>query len=187
MSCDHEEYVVLKERGRLVTAKCLDCEQIFTFKKEKDVKVPVIVNRRGSSEKSSVNLERDRMVVLDEILDLGDEEIEVHSIEVGNKRVKSEKASEITSIWGISLTYPKVVGASIHFPRKTASYKVIVDRETIYNVGDPIQVGATTFKVTTLITERGKRKAAYGDEIKRIYGTPSNISPLHVLEVYDGP
>jgi uncharacterized Zn finger protein len=154
--------------------------------REKRIPVPIVINRHESSERTDVLLERDRVIVLDEVLDVDGEDVEVHGIEVGNKRVDSEEADAIDCIWGVSLSHPRIIGVSVHLPQRTLSYKVAVDRDRWFGVGDVLQIGVVTFKVTSLITERGKRKKAAADEIKRIYGTPTNMLAEAMLEVYDG-
>jgi len=186
MECDHEEYMILKERGRQITAKCLECGEVFTFLREKSIAVPVVINRRENSQKSTVRLERGTSVRKGDIIEVDGEEIEVHAIEVGNKRVDKESAEAIDTIWGVSISYPKVIGVSIHTPKATLSYKVIAQRDEIYKIGDVYQVGNMSFEVTAMITESGKRKSAYGDEIKRLYGNPSTRLARELLEVYDG-
>ncbi|HOP08798.1 MAG TPA: HVO_0476 family zinc finger protein [Candidatus Methanofastidiosa archaeon] len=186
MECEHEEYDILKERGRQVTAKCLNCGEIFTFTKEKSIMVPIVINRRENSEKSCLRMKRDRTVKVGDLLDVEGEVVEVHAIEVGNRRVDSEAVDLITSLWGVSLTYPKVIGVSVHLPKGTLSYKVKVDRDGLFRIGDVCQIGDMVFELTAMITDSGKRKSAYGDEIKRIYGIPSRKLANLLLEVYNG-
>jgi len=186
MECMHEEYTVLKERGRQVTAKCLECGEIFTFIREKSIRVPIVINRRERSEKSSVIIPRDAMVRVGDIFDVDEEQIEVHSIEVGNKRVDAQMAEEINTLWGVSLIHPKVIGVSVHMPRGTISYKVKVDRDAVFRIGDVLQIGKIVFEISAMMTQTGKRKIAYGDDLKRLYGSPSNKIADMLLEVYDG-
>ncbi|HHN81278.1 MAG TPA: hypothetical protein ENN11_01490 [Methanomicrobia archaeon] len=186
MDCSHEDYTILKRRGRQITARCNDCGEVVTWVREKRIPVPIVINRHESSERTTVMLERDRVVILDEVLDVEGEDVEVHAIEVGNKRVDREQADAIDCIWGVSLSFPQIVGVSVHLPERTLSYKVAVERDRWFGVGDVLQIGMITFKVTSLITERGKRKKAAADEIKRIYGTPTTMLAEEMLEVYHG-
>jgi len=188
MDCPHEEYEILKQRGRELTVKCLECNEIFKIikEKEKDITVPVIINRRENSVKSRASVKERATLNVGDVLDVNGETVEIHSIEVGNKRVESMEASKIDSIWGISLSYPMVIGVSVHIPNKTLSFKVKVERDGLFRIGDVLQIGKTTFEVTSMITTRGKRQSAYGDEIKRIYGKPSKGLAIQLLEAYDG-
>jgi uncharacterized Zn finger protein len=186
MQCRHEEYTVLKTRGRSVTAQCSECGEIFTFTTDKDIPVPVVISRYDKSFKSNIRLPRDQELVEGELLDLDGEEIEVHSLEVGDKRLKKAMVGDITTIWALSVSFPNVVGVSVHHPKRTNSYKVTIERDAVFGIGDVLQVGAETFEVDTVMTSRGKRKSACGDEIKRLYGTPTRKLATTILEVYDG-
>ncbi|MHC1604357.1 MAG: HVO_0476 family zinc finger protein [Candidatus Methanofastidiosia archaeon] len=186
MECSHEEFEVLRTRGREITARCLFCGEVFSFVKEKRIFLPVIISRHEKTFKKKLEIEGDREITVGEVLDVGGEDVEVHAIEVGNRRVEREKASSITTLWGISLTFPQIVGISLHFPKKTASYKAKVDREKVFGIGDVFQIGGTSFEITSIMTTSGKRKKAIGDEIKRIYGRPSNRLARELLEAYHG-
>lgn len=186
MQCRHNEYTILKERGRSVTAQCDDCGEVFTFVREKDIVVSLVVSRHDKSHKSKISMPGDRELVQGELLDLDGEDVEVHSLEVGDRRLKKALARDVSTIWAISVSFPNVIGVSVHHPSRTNSYKVTVDREALFGIGDVLQVGAETLEVDTIMTSHGKRKSAYGDEIKRLYGVPSKKLATVLLEVYDG-
>ena len=186
MQCTHEEYTVLKTRGREIMAQCSECGEIFTIILEKEIRIPMVFSRHGTSEKASVMLRKDRKVIVGEVLVVDGEDVEVHAIEIGERRPSSALVTEITGLWGISLSFPNVIGISVHHPHRTTSYKAMVDRDAWFSVGDVLQIGAETFEVTNIMTGRGKRAKAPGDDIKRLYGRPSTRLATVLLEAYDG-
>ncbi len=186
MQCRHDEYTVLKTRGRSVTAQCNECGEVFTYTIEKDISVPIVVSRYDKSHKANIMLRRGRELVKGELLDLDGEDVEVQSLEIGDKRLTKAHVGDIATIWATSVSFPNVIGISVHHPKKTNSYKVTVDREKLFGIGDVLQVGPETFEVETVMTSHGKRKSAYGDDIKRLYGVPTKKLATAILVVYDG-
>jgi len=187
MPCNHDEYDILKERGRQVTAQCLECHEVFTFVRPKKVPVNVVINRRNQSVKAQAPIEAGSTVNVGDIIEVGEEVCEIHAIECAHQQRKKEApVGDIRVIWAVSLTQPHVAGLSIHLPDRTDSYKVVLEKDMIFAIGDVVQVGTTAAEISHLMTLSGKRKKAYGDEIKRIYANPSNRVAITLLEVCDG-
>ncbi len=186
MNCSHKDYVILKQRGRQITAQCSDCKEIFTIIKEKPIFVPIIINRHDKSEKKKISLEKGRKIVLMELLDVDGEDVEIHAIELKDRRVDKAEVKDIVWLWGVSISFPHIMAVSVHHPHKTVSYKVKVERGKYYGIGDILQIGNVTFEVNNIMSETGKRKKAEASEIKRLYGKPVKRIAYEILEVYDG-
>ena len=83
------------------------------------------------------------------------------------------KIGEIKTLWGESLTYPKVTKVSIYLPKGvTQAFKVKVPRDEEFVVGEVLGVGGYTFRVEKIKTEtkmlhHGKARA---DKIVALMG-----------------
>ncbi|MFA4663432.1 HVO_0476 family zinc finger protein [Pyrococcus kukulkanii] len=188
--CGSEDVEVIKERGREITLKCNECGHVWIITLPKLKKVPVIVSKHERSFREFAELPEDETVKVGDVIELENDEVRVLSIELpGGKRVRRAKVQEIQTIWGESLTYPKVFGVSIYLPGGiTQSFKVVVDRDEEFVVGEVIEVGGYTFKVEMIKTERklmrsGKAKA---DKIVRLMGHAIRGRARRKLKIYEG-
>ncbi|BAA29333.1 HVO_0476 family zinc finger protein [Pyrococcus horikoshii] len=188
--CGSEDVEVIKERGREITLKCNECGYVWIITLPKVVRVPIIVSKHERSFKKFAELPKGETIKVGDIIELEDDEVRILSIELpGGKRVKKAKVEEIQTLWGESLTYPKVFGVSIYLPGGiTQSFKVVVDRDEEFVVGEVIEVGGYTFKVEMIKTDKklmrsGKAKA---DKIVRLMGHAVRGRARRKLKVYEG-
>jgi len=188
--CGSEEVEVLSERGREVKLRCNECGYVWQITLSKLIKVPIIVSKHERSFKKFAELPKDEEIKIGDIVELEDDEVRITGIELeDNKMVKKAPIREVKTLWGESLTYPKVIGVSIYLPKGiTQSFKVKVDREEEFAVGEVLEVGGYTFKIEKIKTENkmlrhGKAKA---DEIVRIMGRPIRAKASRSLEIYRG-
>ncbi|USG99560.1 translation initiation factor 2 [Thermococcus argininiproducens] len=188
--CGSEEVEVIKERGRELTLRCLECSYVWQITLSKTIKVPVIVSKHERSFKRTAELPADEEIRIGDIVELDDDEIRITGIELeDNKRVEKAEIKEVKVLWGESLTYPKVIGVSIYFPKGiTQSFKVKVNREDEFAVGEVLEVGGQTFRIEKIKIEGkmlryGKAKA---DEIVRIMGRPIRGKASRSLKIYKG-
>ncbi|USS40215.1 translation initiation factor 2 [Thermococcus aggregans] len=188
--CGSEEVEVLSERGREVKLRCNECGYVWQITLSKLIKVPVIVSKHERSFKKFAELPEDEEIKIGDIVELEDDEVRITGIELEeNKRVKKAPIREVKTLWGESLTYPKVIGVSIYLPKGiTQSFKVKVDRNEEFAVGEVLEVGGYTFKIEKIKTEskmlrHGKAKA---DKIVRIMGRPIRARASRSLEIYRG-
>ncbi|AEC51692.1 hypothetical protein PNA2_0776 [Pyrococcus sp. NA2] len=188
--CGSEDVEILKERGREVTLRCNECGYVWIITLPKLRKIPVIVSKHERSFREYVELPEGETIKVGDVVELENDEVRILSIELpGGKRVKRAKVEEIQTLWGESLRYPKVFGVSIYLPGGiTQSFKVVVDRNEEFVVGEVIEVGGYTFKVEMIKTERklmrsGKAKA---DKIVRLMGHAIKGRARRKLKIYEG-
>ena len=188
--CGSENVEIIKERGREVTLRCLDCGNVWMVTLPKLLKIPLIVSKHERSFKAEAELPEDEEIKVGDIVEIEDDEVRITGIELeGNKRVSKAKVSEVKTLWGESLKYPKIIGVSIYLPKGvTQSFKVQVDRGEEFVVGEVLEVGGYTFKVEKIKTERkmlthGKAEA---DKIVRLMGHQIRARASRRLKIYRG-
>ncbi|NJE13543.1 HVO_0476 family zinc finger protein [Thermococcus sp. LS2] len=188
--CGSENVEVIKERGREITLKCLDCGNVWILTLPKLVKIPLIVSKHERSFKAEAELPEDEEIKVGDIVEIENDEVRITGIELeGNRRVNKAKLSEVKTLWGESLRYPKIIGVSIYLPKGiTQSFKVQVDRDEEFVVGEVLEVEGYTFKVEKIKTDRkmlthGKAKA---DKIVRLMGHQIRARARRKLKIYRG-
>ena len=189
--CGSDDVEVIKERGRELTLKCNECGNVWHITLPKLEKVPLIVSKHERSFKSETELPEGEEIRVGDIVETEDDEVRVTGIELeGGKRVNRAKVEEIKTLWGESLTYPKVIKVSIYLPKGiTQSFRAKVPRSEEFVVGEVIEVGGYTFKIEKIKTERkmihhGKARA---DEIVALMGHHiPRARARRSLEIYRG-
>lgn len=189
--CGSDDVEVIRERGREVTLRCNECGNVWMVTLPKPIKVPLIVSKHERSFKTSVELPEGEEIKVGDIVETEDDEVRITGIELeGDKRVERAVTGEIKTLWGESLTYPKVIKASIYLSGGTTqAFKVKVPRDEEFVVGEVLEVGGYTFRVEKIKTERkmlhhGKAKA---DGIVAIMGHHiPRARARRKLEIYRG-
>lgn len=188
--CGSEDVEIVREKGRELTLKCHECGSVWHVTLPKLIRVPLIISKHERSFKDEAELPEGEEIAVGDIVETEGDEVRITGIELeGNRRVERGKIGEIKTLWGESLTYPRVIGVSIYLPKGvTQSFKVKVGREEEFVVGEVLEVGSYTFRVEKIKTERkmlrhGKARA---DEIVRLIGRPIRGRARRSLEIYRG-
>jgi len=189
--CGSDDVEVIKERGRELTLKCNECGNVWHVTLPKLIKVPLIVSKHERSFKSEAELPEGEEIKVGDIVETEDDEVRITGIELeGGKRVNRAKVEEIKTLWGESLTYPKVIKVSIYLPKGlTQAFRVKVPRDEEFVVGEVLEVGGYTFRLEKIKTERkmlhhGKARA---DEIVALMGHHiPRARARRRLEIYHG-
>ena len=189
--CGSDDVEVIRERGRELTLRCNECGAVWHVTLPKLVKVPLIVSKHEVSFKGEAELPEGEEIRVGDIVETENDEVRITGIELeGDKRVNRAKVGEIKTLWGESLTYPKVIKVSVYMPKGlTQSFRVKVSRDEEFAVGEVVEVGGYTFKIEKIKTERkmlhhGKAKA---DEIVALMGhSIPRARARRSLEIYHG-
>ena len=189
--CGSDDVEVIKERGRELTLRCNECGNVWHVTLPKLVRVPLIVSKHERSFKSEAELPEGEEIRVGDIVETEEDEVRITGIELeGGKRVNKAKVGEIVTLWGESLTYPKVIKVSIYMPKGiTQSFRVKVPREEEFAVGEVVEVGGYTFRIEKIKTERkmlhhGKAQA---DKIVALMGHHiPRARARRSLEIYRG-
>ncbi|QYZ78715.1 hypothetical protein E2N92_04370 [Methanofollis formosanus] len=178
---DETDHEVLKEAPADLLVRCTVCGTIYHIPvpKERLIDVKTIVSMEKESLVGSVELLEDDLVsVGDNLLaDCGDDEVisvEVTSIEVGERRVKRAKASEVSALW-TRVIEEVVVKASVHHKAKTIPLYHLCDGEESFVVDEVYTFDNVKFRISHIKMRTGQvlRKDGWktvAKKIKRIYG-----------------
>ncbi|NPA48279.1 MAG: translation initiation factor 2 [Thermococci archaeon] len=189
--CGSDDVEVIKERGRELTLRCNECGNVWIITLPKPVRVPLIVSKHERSFKSEVELPEGEEISVGDVVETEDDEVRITGIELdGDRRVERARVGEIKTLWGESLTYPKVIKVSIYMPKGlTQSFRVKVERDEEFAVGEVIEVGGYTFRIEKIKTER-KMIRHGGAKAERIVALMGHHIPRararRSLELYRG-
>lgn len=168
--------------------KCNECETVFreTIKHEKPIDFRIIISELGNSYKEFIKIyPQDTLSVGDNLI-VNDKNVEITSLENKNGgRVNSSIASNLVTIWASSLEIPVRVGVSIDFHGTTKYYKVDIDRDLKFQIGDILKIKNNYFRIKYLKTIERKliKGFAYASVIKRIYGKPLDYKTPFQLDL----
>jgi len=183
-SCSPKEEVpheVLKE-GQSPVVRCLECGQVHSAKleKRKTVNVKAIVSRMDESVTCTTELDSDAVIYVDDEIVVDDEEtgmvcpILISSIEVGEKRVDSARAEEISAVWGRAIDEVTIKFSVQSGVEKTEALQKTVPGDKEFAVGDEEKVGDTWVTITKIKIREGVFRSRKGDVmaakyVKRIF------------------
>ncbi len=153
--CGSENVEVIKERGRELTLRCNDCGHVWHVTLPKVRKLPMVISKHERSFRGEAELPEGEEIRIGDIVETENDEVRITGIELeGGKRVEKAKVEDIKTLWGESLTYPKVIKVSIYLPKGlTQSFRVKVRRNEEFVVGEVLEVGGYTFRVEKIKTE----------------------------------
>ena len=156
--------------------RCEDCNHVFrdVFSAKKPKPYRLIITEHDKSHNTTIDLSPSDELKSGDVLlsDLG--QVEVTSIEVGDKRVNKSKIENINTIWATSTEIPARIGFSVDLHGEVDSYKLDLDRDFEIAPGDVVKIDKHIVKVHVIKTR--DRKLTSGFEkahvIKRVYSKP---------------
>ena len=189
--CGSDDVEVIKERGRELTLRCNECGNVWHVTLPKLIKVPLIVSKHERSFRTFAELPEGEEIRVGDIVETEDDEVRITGIELDeNKRVERAEIGEIRTLWGESLTYPKVIKVSIYLPKGvTQAFRVKVGRDEEFVVGEVLEVGGYTFRIEKIKTETKmlRHGGARADKIISIMGhSIPRARARRSLEIYRG-
>ena len=156
--------------------RCEDCGHVFkdVFSAKKPKPYRLIISEQGKSHKITIDLSpSDELEVGDVLLsELG--QVEVKSIEVGDKRVNKSLIEDISTIWASSIEIPARIGFSVDLHGEVDSFKLDLDRDFEIAPGDIVKIGKHIVKVHVIKTQERKLTSGFAKAgvIKRVYSKP---------------
>lgn len=156
--------------------KCEDCGHVFkdivSLKKPKPYRL--IISEQDKSHKTTIELSPSDELKSGDVLlsDLG--QVEVTSIEVGDKRVNKAKIEDIDTIWANSIEIPARIGFSVDLHGEVDSYKVDLARDFEIAPGDIVKIDKHIVKVHVVKTQERKLTSGFAKAavITRVYSKP---------------
>jgi uncharacterized Zn finger protein len=101
-------------------------------------------------------------------------QVEVTSIEVGDKRVKKSMLEDVDTIWASSVEIPARIGFSVDLHGDVDSYKLDLERDFEIAPGDVVKIENHIVKVHVIKTQERKLTSGFAKAgvIKRVYSKP---------------
>jgi uncharacterized Zn finger protein len=175
------EHEILKESHDLLV-RCMACGHIYHTPVEREptvIQVKAVISQETESRVGTVELLDDEQCRIGDLLvaEIGEDiaGVEVTGIEVGPRRMKKAKASEISTLW-TRMVEKVVVKASVHDKKVTLPLYMECDGEEDFTIGEVRTVQGLRFRIQQIKLRNGSvmRKEgwkAWARKIKRIYGT----------------
>ncbi|WP_298524277.1 HVO_0476 family zinc finger protein [uncultured Methanobrevibacter sp.] len=156
--------------------KCEDCGHVFkdviSLKKPKPYRL--IISEQDKSHRTTIELSPSDELKSGDVLlsELG--QIEVTSIEVGDKRVNKAKVEDINTIWANSIEIPARIGFSVDLHGEVDSYKLDLERDFEIAPGDVVKIDKHIVKVHVVKTQERKLTSGFAKAavITRVYSKP---------------
>jgi uncharacterized Zn finger protein len=165
------------------TARCRVCQWTHRFESRQPghVEVARIVSEGKTSVRSRMELPSNVHVQVDSGIPGSDEPFRVLRIDTKDgRRVRSALTDEVATLWAVRDT-GAVVPVSIVEGRFTRTARLVVPRETEFEVGGRSTVDGTPLRIVAL-RARGRTWRQPGDrfralEVSRLYGRRTDIPP----------
>lgn len=156
--------------------KCEDCGHVFkdviSLKKPKDYRL--IISEHDKSKKTTIELSPSDELKSGDVLLTEFGQVEVTSIEVGDKRVNKAKLEDVNTIWANSIEIPARIGFSVDLHGEVDSYKLDLDRDFEIAPGDIVKIDKHIVKVHVVKTQERKLTSGFAKAsvISRVYSKP---------------
>ena len=139
--------------------KCEECGHVFkdAISLKKPQPYRLIISEQDKSHKTTIDLSPSDELANGDVLLSEFGQVEVTSIEVGDKRVNKSKIEDISTIWASSVEIPARIGFSVDLHGEVDSYKLDLERDFEIAPGDVVKIGKHVVKVHV---------------IKRVYSKP---------------
>jgi uncharacterized Zn finger protein len=175
------EHEILKESHDLLV-RCMACGQIYHTPAPRIptvIQVKTVISQETESQVGTVELLDDEECRIGDLLvaEIGEDVVgvEITGIEVGPRRMKKAKASEIAALW-TRMVEKVVIKVSVHDKRVTHPLYFECDGEEDFVIGEIRTIQGLKFRVQQIKLRNGSvmRKEgwkAWARKIKRVYGT----------------
>ena len=156
--------------------RCEDCGHVYknTISLKKPRPYRLIISEQDKSHKTTIDLSpSDELRTGDTLLtEFG--QVEVTSIEVGDKRVEKSSLEDVNTIWASSVEIPARIGFSVDLHGEVDSYKLDLERDFEIAPGDIVKIENHIVKVHVIKTHERKLTSGFAKAgiIKRVYSKP---------------
>ena len=156
--------------------RCEDCGHVYknTISLRKPRPYRLIISEQDKSHKTTIDLSpSDELRTGDTLLtEFG--QVEVTSIEVGDKRVEKSSLEDVNTIWASSVEIPARIGFSVDLHGEVDSYKLDLERDFEIAPGDIVKIENHIVKVHVIKTQERKLTSGFAKAgiIKRVYSKP---------------
>lgn len=181
--CAAETRHEILSRGRKILARCTECGQVHKVTEPPEeplVRVKAIVSEEDTSRVCLVEIAPEEICRLGDhyVAECGDDfvGVEVTAIEIGPRRVKKARATDISALWTRKVE-EVVVRVSLHDGRTTTPLYLQVPGEEPFVVGEIYKTGSRRFRISRIKIRNGAMLRHGGGKaeartIKRIFAYP---------------
>ena len=156
--------------------KCEECGYVFKdiVSLKKPIPYRLIISEQDKSHKTTIELSPSDELKSGDVLLSNLGQVEVTSIEVGDKRVKKAKIEDIDTIWANSIEIPARIGFSVDLHGDVDSYKLDLERDFEIAPGDVVKIDNHIVKVHVIKTQERKLTSGFAKAsvITRVYSKP---------------
>jgi uncharacterized Zn finger protein len=156
--------------------KCEECGHVFkdAISLKKPQPYRLIISEQDKSHKTTIDLSPSDELANGDVLLSEFGQVEVTSIEVGDKRVNKSKIEDISTIWASSVEIPARIGFSVDLHGEVDSYKLDLERDFEIAPGDVVKIDKHVVKVHVIKTQDRKLTSGFAKAavIKRVYSNP---------------
>ena len=182
--CGYDDIEILNSKQKTTKKKfteeyllrCEDCGHVYknTISLKKPRPYRLIISEQDKSHKTTIDLSpSDELRTGDTLLtEFG--QVEVTSIEVGDKRVEKSSLEDVNTIWASSVEIPARIGFSVDLHGEVDSYKLDLERDFEIAPGDIVKIENHIVKVHVIKTQERKLTSGFAKAgiIKRVYSKP---------------
>ena len=182
--CGYDDIEILNSKQKTTKKKfteeyllrCEDCGHVYknTIALKKPRPYRLIISEQDKSHKTTIDLSpSDELRTGDTLLtEFG--QVEVTSIEVGDKRVEKSSLEDVNTIWASSVEIPARIGFSVDLHGEVDSYKLDLERDFEIAPGDIVKIENHIVKVHVIKTQERKLTSGFAKAgiIKRVYSKP---------------
>ena len=156
--------------------KCEDCGHVFkdAVSLKKPIPYRLIISEQDKYRKTTIDLSPSDELQSGDVLLTEFGQVEVTSIEVGDKRVNKSLIEDISTIWASSVEIPARIGFSVDLHGEVDSYKLDLERDFEIAPGDIVKIDKHTVKVHVIKTQERKLTSGFAKAgvIRRVYSKP---------------
>jgi uncharacterized Zn finger protein len=156
--------------------KCEDCGHVFkdliSLKRPRPYRI--IISEQDKSHKTTIELSPSDELKSGDVLLTEFGQVEVTSIEVGDKRVNKAMIEDVNTIWANSIEIPARIGFSVDLHGEVDSYKLDLERDFEIAPGDIVKIDKHIVKVHVVKTQERKLTSGFAKAsvITRVYSKP---------------
>lgn len=172
--CKHNNYEVLKKRGRQELRKCKNCGEVYQVVLDKEIiiKVNAVISYFEESKRILFDSPEDKIFRFGDVIEIDGKKYYVNHIDT-NRKVDSAYAKDINTLYLVPEDLPVILKITLRNEKGHLSLRVFSEKDEIYSKADKINVDEYNMIIDKILTIRGYKPSATASEIKRIYCTQS--------------
>lgn len=172
--CKHNDYEILKKRGRQELRKCNICGEVFQIvvDKESFIKITAVISYFEESKKILIDADENKMFEVGELLEINKKKYYVNHIDA-NRKGDSALAKDINTLYIIPEDIPAVLKITLRTENGHLSLRAFAERNEVFSKGDNITIDDYDMVIDKILALNGYEPSAPASDIRRIYCSES--------------